>query len=524
PSTAPQTNPATPYIHMKSALNKGVIEKMGKQTHRIFLIAMVFSQMQLVYAADLLQIYQDAKTQDPIFSSAQAAYQAGQERLPQGRAGLLPSVNISANATHSYTKSDGTPAAYYDSSGYTLTLSQPLYRSQNLATYQQAKQQVLQAEAQFSAAHQDLILRVAQIYFDVLLAQDNVTVSQAQKNAFAEQLAQAKQNFKVGTATITDTNEAQARYDQAIAKEIVDLNDLEIKRQALQQLIAKIPEQLTPLKDPLTLVSPTPNNINEWVAASEQNNQTLTVLKAGVEIAKSEVQKQRAGYLPSVDLVASYNSSRNAFADVFGSRVDLKTSQIGVQVTLPLYAGGGTQSRVREALANQDKSNFDLEANRRSVAQSTRTAFLGVTSGITQVQALEQALKSSQVSLDSTKLGREVGVRTSLDVLNAEQQVFQARRDLLQARYNVILNQLKLKSAAGQLNDGDLVEVNKLLQEPQAVAMDASPALKLSHFLSSKSLVAIYRRESSSNSRTAAIKPPRDNNDQKISGELVSLN
>jgi len=182
-----------------------------------------------------------------------------------------------------------------------------------------------------------------------------------------------------------------------------------------------------------------------------------------VEIAKSEVQKQRAGHLPTVDLVANYGNNRNGFVDPFGDRIDLKSGQVGIQVTLPLYAGGGTQYRVREALANRDKSGYDLESNRRTVAQNTRTAFLGVTSGTTQVKALEQALKSSQIALESTKLGREVGVRTSLDVLNAEQQVFQARRDLLQARYNVILNQLKLKAAAGQLNENDVVEVNTLL-------------------------------------------------------------
>ena len=426
-----------------------------------FLVALAFAQP--VLAVDLLQIYQEAKVQDATFASAQAAYQAGVERLPQGRAGLLPSLGLTANMFRNNQKSDGVPGTIFDSSSYTLSLNQPLYRPQNWAVYDQSKQQVLQAEAQLSAAQQDLIQRVAQAYFDVLLAQDNVGVSQSQKTAISEQLAQAKRNFEVGTATITDTNEAQARFDQAVAKEIVDQNDLEIKRQALQQLIAKIPEKLSPLKEQLELPLPVPNNINEWVTASENNNQTLTVLRAAVEIAKSEVQKQRAGHLPTVDLVGGYNNSRNGTVDVLSERVDIKNSQIGVQATLPIYSGGATQSRVREARANADKSGFDLEANRRSIAQNTRTAFLGVTSGVTQVKALEQALKSSQISLDSTKLGRDVGVRTSLDVLNAEQQVFQARRDLLQARYNVILSQLKLKGAAGQLNENDLAEVNNLL-------------------------------------------------------------
>ena len=425
------------------------------------LVALALAQS--VFAADLMQIYQDAKSQDSTIASAQAAYQAGLERIPQGRAGLLPQVNLGANIFHTTLERSGLATGSANPYGYTLSLSQPLYRPQNWATYDQAKQQVLQSEAQFSAAQQDLIQRVAQAYFDVLLAQDNVIVSQSQKTAISEQLAQAKRNFEVGTATITDTNEAQARFDQAVAQEIVDQNDLEIKRQALQQLINKLPDRLSPLKEQLTLPLPKPNNINNWVAASEQNNQTLTIFRAGVEIAKQELTKQKAGHLPTVDLVGTYADSRGNVTSFGGIGEVVKQTQIGVQLNIPLYAGGITQSRIREALANQEKSVQDLEVNRRSVAQNARSSFLGVTSGVSQVAALEQALKSAQVSLDSTKLGREVGVRTSLDVLNAEQLLSQARRNLLQSRYTVILNQLRLKAAAGQLNEGDVAEVNNLL-------------------------------------------------------------
>ena len=425
------------------------------------LVTLALAQPAL--GADLLQIYQDARTQDASFASAEAAHRAGVERLPQGRASLLPSINFSANASRNYSDPDSFPADRYTSAGYTLSLAQPLFRPQNWATFDQAKQQVLQAEAQLAGAAQDLILRVAQAYFDALLARDNLTVSRATKIAISEQLAQAKRNFEVGTATITDTNEAQARFDQGTAKEIADANDLEIRRQALRQLLAMVPETLAPLRDEAVLPLPTPNDINAWVTASEVNNQTLTILRAGTEIAHAEVRKQRAGHLPTVDLVASYANNQNAIFNVFGGRADIRTSQIGMQLNVPLYLGGVIDSRVREALANQDRAGLDLEANRRTVAQNVRTAFLGVTSGVTQVAALEQALRSAQISLESTKLGREVGVRTSLDVLNAEQLVSQALRDLLQSRYNVILSQLRLKSAAGQLNEGDLAEVNGLL-------------------------------------------------------------
>lgn len=431
----------------------------------LYLIALTLAQPISGWATNILDIYQEAKTKDPAFGVAEAEFRAGLERLPQARAGLLPNLSSSASTGKTVTKTEGVQKVRYDTSGYSLSLTQPLLRLQNWATYSQGKQQIIQVQAQYSSAQQDLILRVAQAYFDVLLAQDNVTVSQAQKTAINEQLAQAKRNFEVGTATITDTNEAQAKYDQATAKEIADQNDLEIKRQALRQLIATVPDKLASLKENMILPLPVPNDINEWVSAAEKNSQILTTLRAGVEIAKTEVWKQWSGHLPTIDYVGSYSENRNGSIDLFGRRADIRSNQAGLQANLSIFAGGQTQSRVREAVANRERANFELEANRRAVEQTTRAAFLGVTSGVTQVSALQQALKSSQVSLDSTKLGREVGVRTSLDVLNADQQVFQSRRDLLQARYNVIVNQLKLKAASGQLEEKDLVEVNNLLEK-----------------------------------------------------------
>ena len=428
---------------------------------RVLAVALALSQP--AWAVDLMDIYREARSQDATFASAQAAYQAGLEKLPQGRAGLLPSLGLSGNWTRVYSEPDGFASSRYNTGGYTLSLAQPVYRPANWAFYEQSKQQVAQAEATFSAAEQDLITRVAQAYFDVLLAQDNVTVSEASKTAIAEQLAQAKRNFEVGTATITDTNEAQARFDQATAKLISDQNDLEIKKQALRVLISRIPDYLTPLNEQVVLPLPKPNNIEEWVTASEANNQSLAIQRASLEIAKKEIERQRAGHLPTLDLVASRSDTHNGSIGDVGARIDIGTSQVGVQVSIPIYSGGATQSRVREAIANRDRATQDLEAGRRSVTQNARTAFLGVTSGVAQVGALEQALKSAQVSLESTKLGREVGVRTSLDVLNAQQLQFQARRDLLQARYSVIINQLRLKAASGQLVEADLEEVNRLL-------------------------------------------------------------
>jgi len=425
-----------------------------------FPVVLALAAFPAAHAANLVDIYGEAQQQDAAFASARAAYQAGKEKLPQGLSQLLPSVFLSANIS-SNDVSSSSLSRQYTNEGYSLSLTQPVYRKQNFTQYEQAKSQVSVTDAQFLAAKQDLIMRVAQAYFDALLAQDNVSLAGAQKTAIAEQLAQAKRNFEVGVATITDTHEAQARFDLATSQEIAAKNDLEIKKRALQQIIGRIPDPLATLAAKLVLKYPEPNDMGKWVEAAEQQNLQLQVQRAFLEIANLEVEKNRAGHQPTVDLVASYSDSRNASYLISGNT----TSQsIGVQFNLPLYQGGLVNSRVREAVAGQDKARQDLELARRQVALQSNQAFLGVTSGIAQVQALEQALVSSQSSLDSTKLGQEVGVRTSVDVLNAQQQLYSAKRDLSQARYNAILSQIKLKLATGTLGEDDLQQVNQWLK------------------------------------------------------------
>jgi outer membrane protein len=282
--------------------------------------------------------------------------------------------------------------------------------------------------------------------------------------AISEQLAQAKRNFEVGTATIVDTLEAQARYDQANAKEIADKNDLEVKRRALQQLLGKVPERLAPLKEPLVLAPPQPADLEAWVKAAQESSFNVVSARAGAQIAREEVDRQKAAHLPTVDLTANYSRGYNpaiANATIVGPRTD--NAAVGLTLSIPLYSGGLIQSRVRQALATREKADQDLENTQRTVAQAVRQNYLNVTSGIAQVRALEQALTSTQSQLDSTILGRDVGVRTSVDVLNAQQQVYQTRRDLQQARYNYLVNTLRLKSAAGQLSEADLEDVNRTL-------------------------------------------------------------
>ncbi|MDD5058971.1 MAG: TolC family outer membrane protein [Sideroxydans sp.] len=414
-------------------------------------------------AVDLIEIYHAAQSQDAVFASARAAQQAGQEKLTQGRSLLLPSINLSANTTSNNLKYSGA-ASYdgsYNSNGYGVSLVQPLFREQNWAMYNEAELQVAISEAQFKLAEQDVILRSAQTYFDVLIAQDTVQLTAAQKSAIAQQLEQAKRNFEVGTATITDTHEAQARYDLIVAQELVAANNLEVKQRTLQQLVNSEVKELNVLGAAFKLETPVPSDAQKWVTDAQTGNYQIMLAQAAYDLADQEVARNRGGHLPTVDLVANY-AKNNAGGGLYGAN-DTRSTSIGVQLNMPLFQGGAIQSKWREASANREKAKQDLENTRRNVELQTRQAYLGVVSGIAQVQALQQALKSSQSLLEASKLGQEVGVRTSLDVLNAQQQLFATRRDLYQAQYNYLVSHLRLKAAVGQLNEADLNRVNLAL-------------------------------------------------------------
>ena len=341
---------------------------------------------------------------------------------------------------------------------------QPLYRPANLATYRQGKRQAELAEFQLTAASQDLMVRVTQAYFDVLAAQDTLGYVRALKEATAEQLASAKRNFEVGTTTITDTREAQARFDLVLAQEIQAENDLRIKRLALDTLVGKPGSQPNALGPLNNVPPPQPANPEAWVAASEDASPNILQAKTNVEIAELETEKARAGHKPTVDLTASYGWVHN----VNGSSTSIldnrpRQGTAGIAVNLPLFAGFAVQNRVRETLSLEDKARTDLEATRRAVAQAVRTAYYGVVSGQGQVRALEAAESSSQSSLDANRLGYQVGVRINIDVLNAQTQLFQTKRDLSQARYNVLLGHLRLRQANGTLAPEDLVRMNTML-------------------------------------------------------------
>jgi len=430
-------------------------------------IALTLALAPAAHATNLADVFRDAQAYDAQYAAARAARQAGQEKAVQGRAGLLPNVNLGGNVRYNSLESSLPGGdADYDSNGLSVSAAQPLYRKQNQVQYQQAKEQVKIADMQFRVAEQDLILRVAQAYFDVLESQDNIAFINAQKSAITEQLAAAKRNFEVGTATITDTHEAQARFDLAVAQEIAELNSLNIRLRALEKLIGKPAGTLDTLVDPAQLKAG-PGNIDEWAARAAEGNLQAEIQRIAKTIADQEVERNRAGHLPTLDAVASYalNNGQN-----FGAtQVDTRVASIGVELNLPIYQGGLTSSRVREAVANQEKARQDVEVATREASLQARQAWLNVNSGVARVRALEQALVSTQAQLDSTKLGLEVGVRTNLDVLDAEQQVLSARRDLAGARYAYLLSGLSLKAAVGSLSPEDLAEIDQYLRPPAAV-------------------------------------------------------
>ena len=420
-------------------------------------------------AADLLETYHAAQANDPQIAAAYATLLADREKLPQGRSLLLPSINLSANSTMNdqTTKFIGSfpfqSSTYrFNSNGYGVNLVQPLYRQQNWLAYSESELQVAQSEAQYKIAEQDLILRVAQAYFDILIAQDTVQLAEAQKAAISEQRDQAKRNFEVGSATITDTLEAQARYDQTGAQEIVAQNNLEIKRRSLQQLINAMPNDLAPLGKGFRLETPQLADMEKWVDDAQSGSLQLAVAQAGAEIAEKEVARSRSGHYPTVDLVANY-STNNASGSIYGVGIDSSGTTVGVQLNMPLFQGGEVNSKLREAEDNRQRALQELENTRRNVATQTRQAYLGVVSGIAQVKALQQALASSESVLEASKLGQEVGVRTNLDVLNAQQQLYSTRRDLYQAEYNYLISQLQLKAAVGTLEEEDLARINQAL-------------------------------------------------------------
>jgi outer membrane protein len=414
-------------------------------------------------AMTLLEAFNAAQAYDSQLASARGTRDAAREKSTQGFAGLLPTVSATANINRINTHLTTTGidrTIDYTQEVYQLQLRQPIYNRNNFDLYEQSKLQVNAGEIQFEQARNDLALRVAQSYFDVLAAQDVISFIGAQKIAITEQLESAKRNFEVGTATITDTHEAQARFDLALAQEIAAQNDLEVKRNAFAAITGQVPPELRSLRSGVKLSSPQPSSMEQWVQSAETGNFNVIVQGLLTDIAKLEISRNRSGHLPTLDGVATQSQRKDL---TFTSPTTNTTTAVGFQLTIPLFAGFSTTSKIREAIALENQSRANLDTAKRTAMQSARAAFLGVQSGLSQIRALEAAEVSSNSALESNKLGYDVGVRINIDVLNAQQQLYSTRRDLAKARYDTLVNGLRLKAAAGSLGEVDLAELNALL-------------------------------------------------------------
>jgi len=420
-------------------------------------------------ATNLLEVYREAQGNDPTFEAARYAYASAQQKVPQARAGFLPVLNLNGNESNNSASSkfSNAPKVYRDVNTWALTLqlTQPIFRAQNIYAYSEATSQAEQARAQLSVAEQDLILRATRAYFDILIVQESIEVADKQVKAAEEQLALAKRGFDAGANAITDVHEAKSRADLARSQRIAALNDLEVKRAELEKMIGRETNVLAGLKPAVIVPRPQPENIRAWIDQARENNPAVLAPKAALGAAEAGVNKSRAEYAPTLDLVAShgrnYSSGNVGTPTDFGT--DTNSTQIGVQFTVPLFAGGGTHSRVTEAIANVGKATADLEAARRQAAADAKQAYSAIINGLAQIEALESAVDSSTSSVKGNQVGYKLGIHMNIDVLNAEQQLFTAQRDLVKARYDTLFQGFKLKAAAGALVEEDVYAVNQLL-------------------------------------------------------------
>ncbi len=411
-------------------------------------------------ALDLAQIYELARNQDAQLKIAASQLDSTRSTLPQARSANLPQINLSAQTTVSEGTTSSAEVEYdQTSTGFTLSLQQSLYNSKNFAQTDAAEASIRQAEADFIVAEQDLIIRVTEAYFNVLSAQDNVEFAQAEKNAIGRQLEQAQKRFEVGLIAITDVKEAQASFDLSVSQEIIANNELDNSKQALQLIIGQsLAEPLSILGEEVLLEIPEPQDSNAWTEQALRTNPELVSAEAALQAANDNRRIARADRKPTVDLIASYQD--NSIDDDLSTEYDTDDTSISVQLSLPLYTGGRTSAVIEQAEADYATAQNNLLLQKRLVAQQTNNAYLNVVAGIGQVNALNQALISSQAALEATEAGFDVGTRTSVDVLISLRGTFRAQTDYSSARYNYLVNTLRLKQAAGLLGEQDLYAVN----------------------------------------------------------------
>lgn len=434
----------------------------------IFLTTLIITGFVIpLHAETLLEIYRLAQQYDPQIKIATQERLASLEQLPQAHAPLLPQISLNGQVTEGWHSQDWIMNNTVENTswGYAISLSYTLYRRQQQIQYEQVDDQVLQAQANYETALQNLIQRVADRYFSVLAANDNLKFARSAKEAFQSQLDQAKQRFEVGLIAITDVQEAQAGYDLAVADEILAQNQLDNSHESLREITGNYHRVLAVLNPDAPLLGPEPGDIAQWTKVALENNPQILAAQYAIEIALKEVEKQRAANLPTLDLVGQHS-----YTDVLRGEKNPPGSfttdnSIGIQLNYNLYQGGAVRSRIREAKQRHLQSVAQLEQQRRTVQSQTRQAFLSLLSNISRVKALKQALISTEVALNAVKTGFELGTRTSVDVVNAQRDLLQAQRNYSNARYDYVLSTLKLKQAAGLITEGDLIAIDTWLSQ-----------------------------------------------------------
>ncbi|CAN5274523.1 outer membrane channel protein TolC [soil metagenome] len=435
------------------------------------------------WAEDLCHAYERAVQSDPLLREAEANRLAALEAKPQARALLLPQANFTVSRTEQDQEGDQVQLNFEDDSqnptlvpltlssdvsqsNYTLELRQTLFRWDQWVALRQADSSVAQAEANYRAAQQDLMTRIAQRYFDVLAASDTLESEEVAKESIARQLEQAEKRFEVGLIAVTDVQEAQAAYDQAVAAQIGASRTLATARELLREITGEYFTDLAAPAEDMPFEPPTPSSEEEWVAIAMDQNLNLISSRLGADVAREQIKLQRAQHYPTLDLVASRNEFTSEGDRFFGTRFqesqlipedqDFTTDTISLQFSFPIFSGGLTSSRVREAVYRHRAAKEQLERVARETERLTRDSYLGVLSGISRVQALEQAVKSSRTALEATEAGFEVGTRTTVDVLIARRNLLAAQTSYARSRYDYVLNRVQLKQAAGTLTAEDI--------------------------------------------------------------------
>lgn len=418
-----------------------------------------------VAAMDLIEVYTLAEANDPIYRQTIHSTLATNESKPQARASLLPSANITANTfkNDQFISSSGFLASgdrEFNSHGYNLSLTQPLFRWDRYLSLKKADSLIQQAEAEQISTQQELIIRVAESYFEILAAMDNIEFAKAETKSLSRQLEQANQRFEVGLTAITDVHEARAGFDRATADEILAKNLLDNAEERLREITGEYIVNLESLGDSMPLVNPEPNDISEWSKTAESQNMDIIAAKHRLDNLRQEIKIQNAGHLPTLDLVANHGY------DVSGGRFGdnkIRSTDVGLQLNVPIFQGGLVSSKSKEAMHRYNQSYQQLEQAFRAAQRETRQAYLGVISGISRVNALKQAVVSSETALKATETGFEVGTRTAVDVVAAERTTLNAKRNHSRARYDYLLDSLRLKQAAGTLSPDDLKQISAWL-------------------------------------------------------------